>query len=90
MDRQRRLTAEPQGLDPALLGTQVAYCLGATFTTLLYNQPAGDPAYRGATPARFLEGKGLTCDPPPPGYERKGFADESMHVPGGFYPYYAP
>ena len=41
-------------------------------------------------PAIFVEGKGLTCDPPPPGYVQKGLAGDDQHVAGNFYPYYAP
>lgn len=57
-----------------------AYCAGAnntvngepvrqgSFLNLLAGQPDYDPNYKGATPAIFVEGIGLTCDPPPAGY----------------------
>jgi hypothetical protein len=40
------------------------YCLDGRFLDLLYGQAAYDAAYKGATPAYYVEGKGLTCDPP--------------------------
>jgi hypothetical protein len=40
------------------------YCLNGKFLDLLYGQAAFDPTYQGATPAYYVEGKGLTCDPP--------------------------
>jgi hypothetical protein len=36
-----------------------------TFLDLQVGQPTVDPAYKGATPAIFVQGKGITCDPPP-------------------------
>lgn len=78
------------GANAALLGRSVAYCVKGSFTMLLYRQPETDRAYRGATAANFVKGKGLTCDLPPTGYRRKGLADQAMHVPADFYPYYAP
>lgn len=82
--------ANEPSVNTALLGLQVAYCVRGVFTMLLYGEPASDPAYRGATAARFVDGKGLTCDAPPAGFRRRRFAGEAEHVPAGFYPYYAP
>jgi hypothetical protein len=59
-----------------------------TFLNLEVGQPDRDPYYKGATPANFIEGVGITCDPPPEGYVRDGFATDAMHVPGGIYPYW--
>ena len=61
-----------------------------TFLDLLAAQITSDPHYAGATPAIFVEGKGLTCDPPPPGYVQKGYAGDAQHVAEGYYPYYVP
>jgi hypothetical protein len=47
-----------------------------TFVDLSGGQPLVDPHYIGATPAMYVEGKGLTCDPPPTGFELHGYADE--------------
>ena len=58
-----------------------------TFLDLQLGQPATDPHYTGATPANYIQGKGLTCDPPPAGYVRDGFAG-SPDVPSGIYPYF--
>jgi hypothetical protein len=35
-----------------------------TFLNLLLGQPDGDAHYRGAVPARYLEGLGISCDVP--------------------------
>ena len=61
-----------------------------TFLYLFYNQPETDSHYSGATPALYIEGKGITCDPPPAGYTQQGYAGNAQHVPDGLYPYYAP
>jgi hypothetical protein len=60
-----------------------------SFLDLRVGQPAKDPSYAGATLARFVEGKGLTCDAAPPGYVQKGLAGDAQHVPDGLYAYYA-
>ena len=81
---------EPQQTDRS------GYCAGAgdyngltgapiapgTFLDLVTGQPDLDPAYRGATPASYLEDAGITCDPPPAGYVQSGMR--------GVNPYYAP
>jgi hypothetical protein len=69
--------------------TRLGYCLGGLFLDLVYGQPAVDQRYATATPALFIEGRGITCDPPPAGYVASGFAGDEQHVPGGAYPFYA-
>jgi hypothetical protein len=69
--------------------TRLGYCLAGVFLDLVYGQPATDPTYAPATPALFIEGIGITCDPPPPGYVARGFAGNEQHVPDGVYPFYA-
>lgn len=66
-------------------GTPIA---PGTFLDLVSGQPETDPHYTGATPAIFVEGVGLTCDPPPAGYVRSGLAGNDQHVGGGVYAYY--
>lgn len=61
-----------------------------TFLYLLFDQPRSDPHYKDAVPALFVQGKGITCDPPPAGWTQQGFAGDAQHVPDGLYPYYAP
>jgi hypothetical protein len=57
-----------------------------TFLNLLWNQPQSDPHYTGARIANFVQGVGITCDSPPPGYVQQGFATHDMHVPDDTYP----
>jgi len=40
------------------------YCLNGVFLNLLLGQPDYDPLYKGATPAFYVDGIGITCDPP--------------------------
>jgi hypothetical protein len=92
-------TAAPVRLDPNI--GHIGYCSVSgntkpdgfpippgTFLTLVANQPQVDPNYSGAYPAIYVEGTGITCAAPPAGYVRAGFAPESLHVPGGVYPYW--
>jgi hypothetical protein len=58
-----------------------------TFLDLQYGQPDTDPHYKGAYPANYIQGKGITCDNPPPGYVRDGF-HEGPDTPSGVYPYF--
>jgi len=60
-----------------------------TFLDLYASQVASDPHYAGATPPLFVEGIGLTCKAPPPGYELEGFAGDEQRVGSGYYPYWA-
>jgi len=59
-----------------------------TFLDLVTSQPLADPHYKGATPAIYVQGKGITCDPPPAGYVRDGFAGQAQNISEGLYPYY--
>jgi hypothetical protein len=59
-----------------------------TFLDLMGGQPLVDPHYIGATPAIYVEGEGLTCDPAPKGFERHGTAALAS-LPGDTYDYYA-
>jgi hypothetical protein len=66
----------------------IGWCLNGAFANIKDGlEPAPSPT---TTRARFIQGKGLTCEPPPAGYTRHGFASETLGVPGGTYPYYAP
>lgn len=93
--RSVREPNEPRELQPvtsvrevAPLDLRVGYCLNGTFINLAYRQPEYDPATKGAVFANYVDGIGLVCDPPPPGYVRRGFAPSSLGVPADIYPYY--
>jgi hypothetical protein len=58
-----------------------------TFLDLQLGQPDWDPHYAGAQPAIYVEGKGITCDPPPTGYTQGGLYPGGDAV-AGFYPYW--
>jgi hypothetical protein len=62
---------------------RAGYCLAGIFVDLVLGQPDADPARAGATPAIFVAGEGITCDAPPAGYTRQGFAGANLHVPEG-------
>jgi hypothetical protein len=66
------------------------YCLNGVFLVLHANEPAVDPRYRGAVPANYIAGVGLTCSQPPPGYVNVGFAGASDQVLVGVYPKFQP
>jgi hypothetical protein len=67
--------------------SSVAWCSGGTFFLLPDGtEPTGDQS--GATHAIYVDGTGLTCGAPPPGYKRHGFASEGVQP--GIYPYYSP
>jgi uncharacterized surface protein with fasciclin (FAS1) repeats len=59
-----------------------------SFLSLNRGQPTWDYHYVGAVPAFFIEGMGITCDPPAAGYVQKGRAPGSLHVPSNLYPYF--
>ena len=61
-----------------------------TFLNLETGQADSDSHYAGATPAIFVKGTGITCDPPPPGYVRSGFADDRVDIGDGLYPFWIP
>jgi len=68
-------------------GTDGAKLTVGSFLNLRVGQPARDPSYAGATLARLVEGKRLTCDTPPAGFVQKGLAGDAQHVPDGLYAY---
>jgi len=61
-----------------------------TFLDLIVGEPEWNGHYAGAAPANFVQGAGVTCSPPPPGYVRDGFAGAENQVAAGIYPYYRP
>ncbi len=61
-----------------------------TLLDLEVGQPDTDPHYKGAQPAIFVEGIGVTGGPPPAGYVQKGLAGAAQHVSDGLYAYYVP
>jgi hypothetical protein len=61
-----------------------------TFLDLFVGDPGSNGRYAGAVPANFVEGLGLTCSAPPPGYIHDGFAGDEHHVTPGIHPYYRP
>jgi hypothetical protein len=63
-----------------------------TFLNLATGQPAADAHYAGATPAVYLQGEGISCDAPPPGWKQNGYAGSGgpSQQPGGIYPYFVP
>ena len=67
---------------------RAGYCLGGVFYDLAFGQPEADPSWVAATPAWFVEGKGITCDPVPAGYVEDGMAGDAQHVPSGVYVLY--
>jgi hypothetical protein len=58
-----------------------------TFLNLEIGQPDTDPFYAGAYPANYIEGIGLTCDPPPAGYVQDGLFPGPFPQ-GNLYPYW--
>ena len=68
-------------------GTDGAKLTVGSFLNLRVGQPARDPSYAGATLARLVEGKRLTCDTPPAGFVQKGLAGDAQHVPDCLYAY---
>lgn len=68
--------------------SRVGYCLQGQFLDLQQGEPQRDRRFNGATVASFIQGQGITCSPPPPGFIRRGYATANMGVPAGIYPYY--
>lgn len=66
----------------------IGWCIAGSFTNIRFGlEPVRSRATRVAD---FVQGRGLTCTPPPAGYRRHGLASAKLGVPGGTYPYYAP
>lgn len=80
------MAADEDSAPPARAG----YCLGAEFLDLVFGQPLVDPQYEGAVLAWFVDGVGLTCDPPPPEYVAFTTAPDEAGVPGKLYAYWVP
>ena len=77
------------GLDRA------GYCLNGVFENLGLGQPKTDPAFKGAVPAFYIDGTGLTCDPPSGAFTQAAgdvvASDGSSTgptAPGDIYPHY--
>jgi hypothetical protein len=81
-------------------GARVGYCSAAgdtwadgspmatgTFLNLFQGQPDADAHYAGATQAVFVQGEGLTCNPPS-GYTSNGMATSEMGAGGDLYHYF--
>jgi len=63
--------------------TAAPYAPG-TFLNLVFGQNLTDPHYQGAVPAIFVEGIGITCDPPPVGFSFDGKTFVNEQGDGGF------
>lgn len=74
----------------ATSGIRAGYCLNGVFENLLYDQPNTDPTWSKAVPAIFVQGTGLTCNPPPAGWTQHGFAGADLDLPPNMYALYAP
>jgi hypothetical protein len=63
-----------------------------TFLNLATGQPSADSHYAGATPAIYLQGEGISCDAPPPGWKQDGYAGSGgpSEQPDAIYPYFTP
>lgn len=57
-------SGEPSDAAPSPAPSRAGYCLKGVFLDLELGQPALDPVYAGAVPAIYIEGVGITCDPP--------------------------
>jgi hypothetical protein len=79
-----RWEVDPQSFDDR---SHIGWCYGHNYIALATGLVP--PALPGNRHANFIEGTGLTCLPPPPGYVRRGFATTSLGVPADTYPYYA-
>jgi hypothetical protein len=73
---------------PPTAEQELGYCLDGRFLQLPESQVDSNPAYSRAVIAIFVAGKGITCDPPPQGFVRKGWADSKLGVPPDVYPYF--
>jgi hypothetical protein len=64
-----------------------------TFLELVFGQNLTDPHYLGAVAAIYVQGIGITCDPPPVGFAFDGATFVNgmgeANFPNSIYPYYA-
>jgi hypothetical protein len=74
---------------------RAGYCLNGVFENLALGQPATDPAYKGATPAFYVDGVGITCDPPGGAFTQAvgdtvgpDGTSTGANAPGDIYPHY--
>lgn len=78
------------GATSATAGERLGYCLDGEFLNLERGQPSVDPTYDGAVLAWFVQGKGITCDPPPVGWTAVTTAPDEFEIPGNTYAWYRP
>jgi hypothetical protein len=83
-------TAAAADPNPGDVDHRAAYCLGSRFLDLVYKQPELDKTYEGAVLAWYVQGKGLTCDAPPPGYVAFTTAPDEFGIPGQLYAWWVP
>jgi hypothetical protein len=74
---------------------RAGYCVNGVFENLALGQPATDPAFKNAKPAFYIDGTGLTCDPPGGAFTQAVGdlvgADGNSNgadAPGDIYPHY--
>jgi hypothetical protein len=65
----------------------ISWCIKGDYLTIHSGlEPFG--LLREARIAIFVQGRGVTCLPPPSGYTQHGYATAAMNVPPGVYPYF--
>jgi hypothetical protein len=75
------------GVPPSPHRPSVGWCLGTHYVDVPTGLvPDGTPRRL----ASFVQGVGLSCLPPPPGYKRHGKATSTPGVPDNLYPFYRP
>jgi hypothetical protein len=78
-----RWEVDPQ---PFASRPQIGWCYGPNYVALATGLIP--PKLPGNRHASFIDGTGLSCASPPPGFVRKGLAPASLGVRGSTYPYY--
>lgn len=79
-----RYVQNKKNLPPVLLHAAGPITPG-TFLNLNVGEPALSVNLKGATPAIFVQGKGLTCDAPTAGLKQSGSIGRRLGVPAGMY-----
>ena len=69
---------------------RVGYCMDGKFLNLELGQPKLDPMYEDAVLAWYIDGRGITCAAPPPGWVAFETAPDEFGVPGRLYAYWVP